>query len=69
MLEKWKHLLDNGYHIGVLIKLSKAFDILNHLLLLAKLDASGSPLKSTTFFKNYLNKGMQKVIVNNKFSA
>ena len=69
MLEKWKHLLDNGYHIGVLMELSKAFDILNHFLLLTKLDASEFPLKSTTFIQNYLNKRMHKVIVNNKFSA
>ena len=70
MLEKWKHLLDNGYNIGVLfMDLSKAFDVLNHSLLLAKLDACGFSLKSTTFIQSYLNKRMQKVNVNNKFSA
>ena len=51
------------------MELSKAFNILNHFLLLAKLDASGFPLKSTTFIQNFLNKRMYKVIVNNKFSA
>ena len=70
MLEKWKHLLDNGYNIGVLfMDLSKAFDVLNHSLLLAKLDVYGFSLKSTTFIQSYLNKTMQKVNVNNKFSA
>ena len=70
MQEKWKHLLDNGYNIGVLfMDLSKAFDVLNHSLLLAKLDAYGFSLKSTTFIQSYLNKRMQKVNVNNKFSA
>ena len=70
MLEKWKHLLDNGYNIGVLfMDLSKAFDVLNHSLLLAKLDAYGFSLKSTTFIQSYLNKRMQKVNVNNKLSA
>ena len=55
MLEKWKHLLDNGYNIGVLfMDLSKAFDLLNHSLLLAKLDAYGFSLKSTTFIQSYL---------------
>ena len=49
--------------------LSKAFDVLNHSLLLAKLDAYGFSLKSTTFIQSYLNKRMQKVNVNNKFSA
>ena len=70
MLQKWRNLLDNEYNIGVLfMDLSKAFDILNHSLLLAKLDAYGFSLKSTTFIQSYLNKRMQKVRVNNKFSA
>ena len=69
-LEKWKHLLDNRYNIGVLfMDLSKAFDVLNHSFLLAKLDAHGFSLKSTTFIQSYLNKRMQKVYVNNNFSA
>ena len=48
---------------------SKAFDVLNHFLLLAKLDTYKFSLKSTTFIQNYLNKRMQKVDLNNKFSA
>ena len=70
MIEKWKHLLDSGYNIGVLfMDLSKAFDVLNHSLLIAKLDAYGFFLKSLTFTQSYLNKRVQKVNVNNKFSA
>ena len=70
MLEKSKHLLDNGYNIEVLFKdLSKAFDVLNHSLPLSKLDAYGFSLKSTTFIQSYLNKRMQKINVNDKFSA
>ena len=69
MLEKWKHLLDNGCNIGVLfMDISKEFDVLNHSLLL-KSDACGFSLKSATFIISYLNKRMQKVNVNNKFSA
>ena len=70
MLEKWRHLLDNGYNIGVLfMDLSKAFDVLNYSLLLAKLDAYGFSLKFTTFIQSSLNKRMKKVNVNNKLSA
>ena len=70
MLEKWKYLLDNGGNISVLfVNLSKAFDVLTHFLPLGKLDAHGFSLKSATFIQSYLNKKIQKVNVNNKFST
>ena len=49
--------------------LSKAFDVLNHSLLLAKMDAYGFSVKIRTFIQNHLKKRMQKVSVNRKFSA
>ena len=49
--------------------LSKAFDVLNHSLLLAKMDAYGFSVKIRTFIQSHLNKRMQKVSVNRKFSA
>ena len=49
--------------------LSKAFDVLNHSLLLAKMDAYGFSVNIRTFIQSHLNKRMQKVSVNRKFSA
>lgn len=51
------------------MNLSKAFEVLDQSLLPAKLDVFGFFQKSMTFTKNYLDKRMRKVDVNNKFSA
>ena len=42
MLERWKQAIDKGEYISVMyMDLSKAFDTINHDLLLAKLRANG----------------------------
>ena len=48
--------------------LSKAFDTLNHDLLIAKLEAYGFSSKSLSYIHSYLNKRMQKTNVNCDFS-
>ena len=56
MLEIWKKALDNKNIAGALLTdLSKAFDSLNHELLIAKLDAYGFNHNSLTLILNYLS--------------
>ena len=48
MIEKWKKAKDNGeYAAGVLLDLLKAFDTINHKLLIAKMNAYGLGLVKT----------------------
>ena len=69
MIEDWKKLLDKGYHIGVVyMDLSKAFDVLKHDLLLAKLEAYGFTYDSIRYIQSYLTDRMQRTNVNSQFS-
>ena len=55
VIEKWKASLDKqGYSGAILMDLSKAFDSLNHDLLLAKLDAYGFEKDFLTMIRSYL---------------
>ena len=49
--------------------LSKAFDTINHELLLAKLKAYDFSKKALSFMCSYLKKRRQRVQINNKFSS
>ena len=69
MLEKWRDSLDNGgYGGGVLMDLSKAFDTLDHDLLIAKLHAYGFGRAALRFVKSYLSDRWQRVKVNTSYS-
>ena len=69
MIEKWRRALDNGENIGALLTdLSKAFDCINHELLIAKLSAYGLDRNATKFFYSYLNERKQRVKINMSYS-
>ena len=70
MLEKWKASLDKGEYVGVIfMDLSKAFDTINHDLLLAKLKAYGFSHNALAFMLSYLKNRSHRVNINNNFST
>ena len=57
MLQKWQKVVDKGEYVSALfMDLSKAFDTINHDLLLAKLKAYGFSLNAVELMGSYLNK-------------
>ena len=69
MLEAWKKALDDKEYAGaILTDLSKAFDCLNHDLLLAKLDAYGFSNEALKFISSYLKDRKQRTKVGSAFS-
>ena len=70
MLEKWKRGINNGLYVSALfMDLSKAFDTINHDLMLAKLKAYGFSTDALNLMHSYLKNRKQKVQINNKFSV
>ena len=70
MIENWKKQLDNGEEVGVIfMDLLKAFDTINHSLLLAKLKAYGFSNQALRFLQSYLCNRFQRSIINGSFSS
>ena len=68
LLEKWKAAVDKGKVFGALLTdLSKAFDCLNHELLVAKLNAYGFTLPALKLVHDYLSDREQRTRVNNSY--
>ena len=62
--------LDKGKHVGaVFMDLSKAFDTINHELLIAKLEAYGFSTNALLFMLSYLKNRSQRVSINSSFST
>ena len=70
MIESWKVKLNNGSKVGVLIMdLPKAFDSLNHDLLMEKLEAYVLDNNAVSFMRSYLTNWLQRCKINNSFSG
>ena len=70
LLEKWKKILDYGGHAGaVLMDLLKAFDTINHELLIVKLHVYGFIKETLTLIASYLSDRWQRVKINDTFST
>jgi len=70
MIENWKLSLDNkGYAGAVLMDLSKAFDTLDHELLLAKLQAYGFSKDALLLINNYLSNRWQRTKIDTNYSS
>ena len=70
LIEKLKKSLDGqGYSGVVLMDLSKAFDTLNHKLLIAKLHAYGFDKSSLKLIYSYLTERWHRTKINTSFST
>ena len=66
MIETWKRKQNMGHIVGVTyMDLSKAFDSLNHELLIAKLKCYGLDQHAVEFFRSYLSNRYQCCKINN----
>ena len=69
MLKIWRKSLDKGGYIyAVFMDLSRAFDTLNHDLLIAKQGAYGTEIDTLRCMRSYLTNRKQRVRVNKTFS-
>ena len=60
MTDDWLEAMDQGVYTGaVFLDLRKAFDVVNHDLLVAKLQMHGCTSSALLWFKSYLSKRRQ----------
>ncbi len=69
-IDKWNIDIDNGNYVGaVFVDLSKAFDMVNHTLLIKKLKLLGVTGIENNWFKSYLENRTQCVSINGCIST
>ena len=70
LIKKWKKTLDNkGYTGAILMDLSKAFDTIQHELLIAKLYAYGFSKDSLKIISSYMSDRWQRTKIDKFFSS
>ena len=70
VLEKWKMSVNNSKAFGILLTdLSKAFDYLDHELLMAKLNAYGFSLTALKLVDNHLSNRKQRTKIDSSYSS
>ena len=70
MIGQWSECLDRSGKVGAIIMdLSKAFDCIDHKLLVAKLSAYGLDEKSLELMKCYLGNRFQRTKIGSKYSS
>ena len=70
MIEKWRRSVDGGGQAGALLTdLSKAFDCIDHELLIAKLYSHGFDKIFLYFINSYLKGQKQRTKINSSYSA
>ena len=66
MTDSWLNAMDNENMVGVvLIDFKKAFDLVDHQILLSKLELYGFASENLLWFNTYLTHRQQQVTVNN----
>ena len=70
MIENWKKQLEIGEKVGIIfMDLSRAFDTINHSLLLAKQKAYGFSNKALSLLQSYLCSRFERSIIKGSFSS
>ena len=66
MTDSWLNAIDDGKMIGVvLVDFKKAFDLVDHDILMSKLEFYGIKDKTLSWFKSYLSQRQQQVSIDN----
>ena len=69
MIDLWLNAIDNGQMVGVvLVDFKKAFDLVDHRILLNKLEIYGIKDEALLWFNTYLTNRKQQVTINNNKS-